>query len=1142
MPMDLRLLCVRGASTLEVAARVEALLAGTSTPAEVCVGGPLALTIVGSDVESFRAALASALPSLKAGKAIRARGVFFEPEPKGLEGLAFVFPGQGSQATGMLLGLRGVVPGFESRLAALDAIEAAKGGAGTSEPSLLALVDRPRTDSNDEELRDTRRAQPALGLVSLAIAESLVELGAEPRFTAGHSYGELAALAIAGAWDHATFMRASRARGSILAEAAGTAPGAMAAVFAPRALVETLVDPIEGVVLANLNGPQQCVVSGDSEAIAQLEARARGVRVVRLRTACAFHSPKMAAAVAPFRALLDELVVSPPRIETYANVTAAPHGRDVSELRELLAQQIVAPVRWAESVEAMYAAGARVFVETGPGRVLTGLVTEILGARPHLALAVDPGTRPPAEHFLELVAALVAHGVPLTVDRIAQSPRLAPPPEPRFVQSTGHIVARYFEQQANLVALCKDAPAADRRALVEQALAANERIIVALLEGQGSKVTLPQMLSANVPPEPARSSNPPGSEGWMRARIAELTGFPPETIQADSDFESDLGLDSLTRTELEAALVDAIPAVQAHKTEFRACRTVGDVVVLVARVARAGNGVEATEPGPRTIRDEIVERFASASGVAAVEVAAATDLEKLGLDPFAIEDVVRGIVAAHPELAVAGRELVHAGSIGRMADLATRVLGAETGPGAAEGAELERLVRTEAPVEGSIAELLPRRVVVVGSATDPYVAALSSELEKRGARPELVVFDGADTASLGRALGDGDVPGVLFVARGAGDWATALFVIAKALADQRGAGWLGVITDGTPEALGARGVARGLSREWPSVRVRSVVIETAFDAARALDAVAAGRSELDLVMREGKLFRTRLVPSSPLTARARAEIPRHGVVVVLGGGDGIGAESAVGIARRFGLSIATIGRTALPSAAAHAPEGEELRARARRVGRERALVAVKQRVLAAGVSFQHVTADATDRAELARAFDTIRAAGQPIVGVVHAIGATEDALLGAKSLESFRRVLDTKARSIHHLRELTAADPLAFALVFSSLAAHTGTAGQTDYIAANEIVGATAGAWNAEVAYPVRALLWAVWSEAGLASAALKRQMARLGLPGITNARGVAALLDEIERGSKGEPWVVLSPRATLDFASSPQLLGGSRA
>jgi hypothetical protein len=105
-------------------------------------------------------------------------------------------------------------------------------------------------------------------------------------------------------------------------------------------------------------------------------------------------------------------------------------------------------------------------------------------------------------------------------------------------------------------------------------------------------------------------------------------------------------------------------------------------------------------------------------------------------------------------------------------------------------------------------------------------------------------------------------------------------------------------------------------------------------------------------------------------------------------------------------------------------------------------------------------------------------------------------------------------------------------LLTSSLAAHNGCAGQTDYAAANEILNGIASRWNAEVAYPVRALLWGVWAETGLASEALLNQMRQRGLDGIGNAAGTAAFAAELTAAAEGD-WVLLSPISTLEYALS---------
>jgi NAD(P)-dependent dehydrogenase (short-subunit alcohol dehydrogenase family) len=216
-------------------------------------------------------------------------------------------------------------------------------------------------------------------------------------------------------------------------------------------------------------------------------------------------------------------------------------------------------------------------------------------------------------------------------------------------------------------------------------------------------------------------------------------------------------------------------------------------------------------------------------------------------------------------------------------------------------------------------------------------------------------------------------------------------------------------------------------------------------------------------------------------------------------------------------------------------EAEMLRERLRGVSRQRAVWRTRERLVRAGSPCFYEQADATKEGELARALEAIRAAHGPIHGVVHGAGCIEDARIGAKSLESFRRVLHAKAHSTRHLRALLERDPMQFAFLFSSLAAHTGTAGQTDYVAANEIVGAVAEEWNRGVSYPVRALLWGVWSESGLASRALKRQMTRLGIEGISNHVGVSGFLQELQFGDKSEDWVLLTPRAMLELALNPQ-------
>ncbi|ADP79620.1 type I polyketide synthase [Pseudofrankia inefficax] len=344
--------------------------------------------------------------------------------------VAVLFPGQGSQRPSMLAELFVAFPELREYLRLGERWQDALfppsifGGGPASQDAEPA----------DVPLRDTRVAQPVLGIAGLGMFHLLSRLGLAADMVAGHSYGELVALCAAGAFAPETLLELSRLRGEAIV-AAITAPdpaaggttrpdqGAMAAVRAtPSDVDRVLADPrVNGpVVIANHNAPDQIVISGPTTAVetAVRLLRDAGHSSVPLPVACAFHSPLIADAAVAFAEALAATPLTRPRLPVWANRTAAPYAAadgaaDPGDaVRDELAAQVTAPVRFVEQIEAMYAAGARVFVEAGPGRVLTGLVDAILGDRPHRAVACD-GRRGGLTGFLDAVAALLVAGVPL---------------------------------------------------------------------------------------------------------------------------------------------------------------------------------------------------------------------------------------------------------------------------------------------------------------------------------------------------------------------------------------------------------------------------------------------------------------------------------------------------------------------------------------------------------------------------------------------------------------------------------------------------------------------------------------------------------------------------------------------------------
>ncbi|MFC9947401.1 beta-ketoacyl synthase N-terminal-like domain-containing protein, partial [Streptomyces pratensis] len=287
------------------------------------------------------------------------------------------------------------------------------------------LVDDAGRAEQEAALRATAYAQPAIGALSAGQFRYLTELGFQAEGFLGHSFGELTALHAAGAFDEDTLHRLARARGRAMSPAPGQADdtGAMAAVFAPQERVAELLAEREGLRVCNRNAPDQIVVGGATAEVDLLvEAAGRsGVRARRLPVSAAFHTPFVAHAVDDFRAVVDTVHIGAPRGRVYANSPGARYGTDLADNRRVLAEQLIHPVEFAARVEEMYADGFRVFVEFGPGSVLTGLVGRILGDRPHTALALDGGPDKDSEHVLkQSVARLAVLGLPVAVaDRYA---------------------------------------------------------------------------------------------------------------------------------------------------------------------------------------------------------------------------------------------------------------------------------------------------------------------------------------------------------------------------------------------------------------------------------------------------------------------------------------------------------------------------------------------------------------------------------------------------------------------------------------------------------------------------------------------------------------------------------------------------
>lgn len=277
--------------------------------------------------------------------------------------IAFVFPGQGTQYTGM-------------------GRELAEGSPAAAEVFLQADQLRPGTSEqcfsgSEELLRETKITQPCMFAVELAAAAALTEAGINPDVAAGFSLGEISALSFTGMVDLSTSFELVCKRGALMQEAAEQADTAMVAVVRlDNKTVERVCAEFDGVYPVNYNCPGQVSVAGLREKMVDYSAavKSAGGRAIPLKVSGGFHSPFMAQAAERFGRELEKVTFCQPKMPLYSNCTGLPYG---AEVKELLAKQICSPVRWESIVRHMIESGVDTFIEVGPGNALSGMISKI---------------------------------------------------------------------------------------------------------------------------------------------------------------------------------------------------------------------------------------------------------------------------------------------------------------------------------------------------------------------------------------------------------------------------------------------------------------------------------------------------------------------------------------------------------------------------------------------------------------------------------------------------------------------------------------------------------------------------------------------------------------------------------------------
>ncbi len=285
--------------------------------------------------------------------------------------IAFVFPGQGSQTVGMgqeFISKEPTCKEFYDEADKLLGFELSK-----------LMLEGPQ-----EELTLTYNAQPALLTTGVMIAEKLKQAGIKPDFTAGHSLGEYAALVASGVMSFADGVQAVHNRGKYMNEAVPAGQGAMAAILGlDREALKLVTDEVsatgETVQLANLNCPGQIVISGTAKGVEEASTKAKEAgakRAIPLVVSGPFHSELMRPAASKLQQMLAEINMQDAEVPVIANVNAQPVSSK-EDIPNFLVEQLYSPVLWEDSVRTLLGEGVDVFIECGPGKVLSGLIKKV---------------------------------------------------------------------------------------------------------------------------------------------------------------------------------------------------------------------------------------------------------------------------------------------------------------------------------------------------------------------------------------------------------------------------------------------------------------------------------------------------------------------------------------------------------------------------------------------------------------------------------------------------------------------------------------------------------------------------------------------------------------------------------------------
>lgn len=700
------------------------------------------LTIVADSVEGLTKRLGDGIKLLKTdpGDEFQVASGIAYSESKDDGKVAFLCPGQGAHFIGMGSELAYFFPQVRPIFETVDAhFTSATGESlleimwvpeGKASPRPVSIPDP--TDPRAADLARTDRSQPAIVAVSVAVAELLDLAGLRPEMAAGHSLGEYTACFLAGAIDLETLVYLVTGRGSAM-NSHNDGQGAMAAISAPVPEIEAVLEKIEGyVIIANHNCPAQSTISGEESAVKEACTliQERGFDALILPVNVAFHTKMVDPISEKIYGMRDSVNVGSLDFPIQSNVTGDfyPEDRPFHQsFWKLISEHAASPVRFMENLESLYQAGARTFIELGPGSALTGFTQATLNKQPLTAGSCMLRKGSQVTQFLRMIGILASKGRKPNLERLfahriaAQESRAMVRPvhrEKKPVLSPDQTALKAPAWLPKIDGVSQEA--------FEQYLAQRGDYLKEMM--QGLMETDFRHFNQKQVSNPGETRMPAGiHESALEAELRDSslvektkaifsarTGYPAEELDLELDLEADLGIDSIKQTEILQEIRESF-GLDHGFTVGRSAITLADWIDHISKALPGQNqGSAEVSPDLRhsDIAQKVLEIFSSKTGYGIDDLDISLDLEAdLGIDSIKqteINQQIREVLRLTEDHLTIPRDAV---SIADWIRLVEQSVQPETDTEEkAQGEEEDRLAQLPAPktnVRAWVADLIP---------------------------------------------------------------------------------------------------------------------------------------------------------------------------------------------------------------------------------------------------------------------------------------------------------------------------------------------------------------------------------------------------------------------------------------------------